>query len=86
MLICTISLSAVQAKTNGGSKSTPQIDPVQTHNQRHKTPHADRKTAARHLRVKHQQEHRAELLNEAQHHQGYNGRGRAGLPKSGGRK
>ena len=84
MLVLAVSASAVQAKTSGSAKSTPKVDPVQTQNQRHKTKHLDRKSAAKHLRVNHQQVLQAELMNDAHQHQGYSGRGRAGLPKTGG--
>lgn len=84
MLSFALSLSAAEAKPKGATNQAPKVDPVQTQNQRHKTHHADRKTAARHLRVKHQQEHQAELFNDARQHQGYSGRGRADVPKTGG--
>lgn len=84
MLIMAMSVGVADAKSAGPKDPSKNVDPVQTQNQRHKTHHADRKIAARHLRVKHQQEHQAELLDHAHQHQGYSGRGRAGLPKIGG--
>lgn len=84
MLILVMSVGAADAKPTRAKDPAKNVDPVQTQNQRHKTQHADRKTAAKHLRVKRQQEHQAELLNHAHQHQGYSGRGRAGLPTSGG--
>ncbi len=86
MLVMVMGVGVADAKSTRAKDPSKNVDPVQTQNQRHKTQHADRKIAARHLRVKHQQEHQAELLNQAHQHQGYSGRGRAGLPKIGGAK
>jgi hypothetical protein len=80
ILVLVMSLDASQAKTNAAQTNTAKVDPVETQNHRHKTHQADRKIAAQHLRVKHQQEVQAELMNEARKYQGYSGRGRAGLP------
>ncbi len=80
VLVLVMSMDASQAKTNAAQTNTTKVDPVQTQNHRHKTQQANRKIAAQHLHVKHQQEVQAELMNEARLHHGYSGRGRAGLP------
>lgn len=92
MLLMIISVGVSYAKSSGTKIPSKNFDPVQTQNKRHKTPHTDRKMAAKHLRTEHQQELNAKLQKWTHEHQGYSGRGHANthplvspkLAKSGG--
>ena len=56
-------------------------DPIASqnlHNKGIKSPHSSRKTAAKRLKVAHQQQHQQELQKRAMAHHGYTGHGKAG--------
>jgi hypothetical protein len=78
MLLVILGIGVSDAKSTSANTGVDKVDPVQSKNTRHKTPHADRKSAARHLKTEYQQERQAELQKKIREHQGFSGRGRAG--------
>ncbi len=78
MLLVIMGIGVADAKSTVAKTGADKVDPVQTKNTRHKTPHADRKAAARHLKTEYQQERQAELQKKVREHQGFSGHGRAG--------
>ena len=77
VLVTVMSAGVSYAKPTSSKSPSVKTDPVQTQNTRHKTPHADRKAAAKHLKLVHQQKIQTELTDSARRHKGFSGRGRA---------
>ena len=69
---------AAYAQGGHSQNSSTNAEQIQSQNTRHKTPHADRKTAALRPRKAHEQQHQQHLATSALHKHGYTGRGKRG--------